>query len=542
MLRNILRDWLSSMSDERDLDAPLMAYLGADGYRAIHLTHGPGEIGKDIIAQKGDGGAAVQYAFQSKRGNIGTGEWRNPVREQMWEAVRMGISHPSFDPSLPRQGVLVLTGELVGKGQEQIDLFNDELERERRRRIDVWGRETLVAIFDSVDASTIYPANTGGYLGYGQFFSAYGVALDGRITPRQIERHSRRWLSQAYDGTKLLIPAIEAATLANACERAENLYAALHAHLALVRTTLDAAFDSDGATGDFFDAVAGEAIASSISAAERFAELVWDLRERAPEKKLVHVIAGSGAFITYPLLCTQLGEALALLCIAVDDQGLRSKATDRLKTLVTMEPGISKVFSDSQAVSVVAICRALVAVGQAELARTYLRAVAYEALNLYSNRLGMASIQDDEQAEVERLVGREFPEITPPQRHESFMITAVLDLCAFLDYAELYEDVVNDVHVHRMYPQYYRPLDTRGQFRLDGEDVVFSVNVEFKQTLEPDYAYGQHLIDEPRTFRLFGKFGSPAFLCLSLLLRDRYFPTTWIIPSAAIDVPVALPS
>jgi hypothetical protein len=91
------------MSDERDLDAPLMAYLGAAGYRDIHLTHGPSEIGKDIIAKVGTNAEAVQYALQTKRGNIGTGEWRDPVREQMWEAVRMGINHPGFDASLARK-------------------------------------------------------------------------------------------------------------------------------------------------------------------------------------------------------------------------------------------------------------------------------------------------------------------------------------------------------------------------------------------------------------------------------------------------------
>jgi hypothetical protein len=515
------------MSDERDLDAPLMAYLGAAGYRDIHLTHGPSEIGKDIIARMGDSAGAVQYALQTKRGNIGTGEWRDSVREQMWEAVRMGINHPGFDASLTRQGVLVLTGQLVGKGQEQIDLFNDELKREARRPIEVWNQEALVTLFDSVDSSTIYPADTGGFLGYGQFFSVYGVALNGRITPRQIERHSRRWLLESYDGKRLLIPAIEAAAIANACERAGNFYAAFHAHLALVRVGLDAVFASDDGTNEFFKAVAGEAITQAIMAAERFADHVWSLRELAPEKKLAHVTLGNGAFITYPLLCTQLGETLALVFMASTHEAVRASAIARLIKLVKVEPGISKVFSDSQTVSVVAICRALATAGESGLARSYLKTIAFEALNLYANRLGMASLEDDEQGEVERLVGIEFPEIRVPQRHESFMVTAILDLCAFLDDERLYEDVANDVQVHRMYPQYYRPLDTRGQFRYDGEDVTFSVNVEFESVLKPDYAYGQHLSDEPRTFRLLGVFGAGAFLCVSLLLRDRYFPTTW---------------
>jgi hypothetical protein len=528
MLRNIIREWLSTLQDERALDAPLMAYLGAAGYRDIHLTHGPSEIGKDIIAKKGETADAIQYAIQTKRGDIGTGEWRNPVREQMWEAVRMGINHPGFESGLPRQGVLVLTGQLIGKGQEQIDLFNDELRAEGRRPIDVWNREALISLFDSIDPSTIYPADTVGFLGYGQFFSIYGLALKGDLTPRQIEKHSRSWLMDVYDSKKLIIPAVEATTIANASAKAGNLYVALHAHFALVRVALDAFFASDNDLMDFFKAVANEAIMTAMLSAEEFATAVWTLREETQGKKLSQVVPGVSAFITYPLLCTQLGEALALTYMGSNDVAKQSSALSKLKTLIAMEPGVSKVFSDSQAVSVVAICRALESAGDIVLAQSYLRKVSFEALNLYANRLGMASIEDDEQGEVGRLLGTDFPDIRPPQRYESFMVTAILDLAAFLDDKNLYEDVVNDVAVNRMCPQYYRPLDSRGQFRYDGEDVVRSINVEFEPTLTPGFGFGQHHSDEPRSYRLQSAFGSTGFLILSLLLRDRYFPTTWM--------------
>lgn len=528
MLRNIIREWLATMGEERDLDAPLMAYLGAAGYRDIHLTHGPNEIGKDIIAKKNGDAGVVQYAIQTKRGDIGSTAWRDPLRGQMWEAVRLGLTHPAFDPNLERQGVLVLTGRLAGNAQQQIDLFNAEVEGEGRRRIEVWHNETLVEFFDSVDPSTIYPRDKSGYLGYGQFFLAYGLALDGRVTPRQVELHSRRWLLDTYDATKLLIPTIETATLATASERANNLYAAFQARLALVRVTLDAVFASSGSTRSFFLEVATESIAQAIAGAARFANHVWELKEIAHDKKLVHVVVGNATFITYPLLCTQMGETLALVYFGSADWAERNAAIARLRSLVTVEQGISKVFTDSQAVSVVMIIRALADSGEAALARRYLRAVAFEALNLYANRLGMASLEDDEQGEVDRLLGMEFSELRPPQRNESFMATAILDLCAHLGDGQLFEEVVNDIQLHRMHPRYYRPLDTRGQFRLDADDVVWSVHVEFTPTLQPGWAYGQHLVDEPQSFRLFEEFGPTAFMCVSLLLRDRYFPATWL--------------
>ena len=101
--------------------------------------------------------------------------------------------------------------------------------------------------------------------------------------------------------------------------------------------------------------------------------------------------------------------------------------------------------------------------------------------------------------------------------------------CAYLDETDLYEKVVNDLRFIRMTPIYFRPLDSSGQFRLDAEDVAYSVNVEFEPTLLPNYAYAPHLKDEPRTFKLVERFGVVAFMCLSLLLRDRYFPTLWRI-------------
>jgi len=529
MLTNIVRKWLATLSGERDLDAPLMAYLGAAGFTDVHLTHGPNEIGKDIIGKKVGPARTVQYTIQSKRGNIGTNEWRAPLREQMWEAVRLGISHPAFDPDLPRQGVLVLSGRLVGGAQEQIDLFNQELVNEGRLPIEVWHEEALVALFSSVDPSSVYPSDKAGYLGYGQFFSIYGVALDGRLTPRNIERHSRNWLSETYNATSLLIPAVEAATLANALERAGNLYGTYQARLALARVCLDAAFHSTGPDAGFFSSVATEAIADSIIAAERFSDRVWDLREGARERKLLHVVGGSSGFLSYPLLCTQVGETLALAYFGSTDETKRQSYFSRLTALVTIEPGMSNVFSDNQAVSVVMICRALAAGEEIPLAKRYLRATAYQMLNLYANRLGMASLIDDERSELDRLVGIEFPEIRPPQRHASFMATAIVDLCAYLDEYDLFEKVVNDLRFIRMTPIYFRPLDSSGQFRLDAEDVAYSVNVEFEPTLSPNYAYAPHLKDEARTFKLVEQFGVVAFMCLSLLLRDRYFPTLWRI-------------
>jgi hypothetical protein len=43
------------------------------------------------------------------------------------------------------------------------------------------------------------------------------------------------------------------------------------------------------------------------------------------------------------------------------------------------------------------------------------------------------------------------------------------------------------------------------------------------------FSYGAHLDGEPRTFTIAAKFGPGSLFAIALLLRDRYFPTTWIM-------------
>ncbi len=253
MLSHVVRDWLARVRKERDLDNALMAYLGATGFWDVHFTHGPGEIGKDFIGKKQVPAGPTQYALQSKAGNITTVDWRG-IREQMWEAVRVGLPHPSFDPALPRQGVLVLTGDLVGGAQLQVDEFNEQLKRDSLLPIEVWHNEELVRRFSTIDPATVYPANRRGYEGYGKFFALYGAALGSDATPRHIERHTRLWLADEYSRDRLVLPAVESSVIASAAESAKDHYAAFHARLGLVRMALEAAFLATGKLDqDFYD-------------------------------------------------------------------------------------------------------------------------------------------------------------------------------------------------------------------------------------------------------------------------------------------------
>jgi hypothetical protein len=53
--------------------------------------------------------------------------------------------------------------------------------------------------------------------------------------------------------------------------------------------------------------------------------------------------------------------------------------------------------------------------------------------------------------------------------------------------------------------------------------------VEYKDNLEDfaSYDFAEHMVHEPRSFRIGELAGPLSLISLMLLLRDRYFPTIW---------------
>jgi hypothetical protein len=110
LLDDVVGSFLDSVG-EREFDAPLMALLRSHGFTDIHFVHGQYEFGKDVIAKSEDG-APVQYVLQSKAGDLGLSQWTG-IRGQIDLLRTNELSHPSFDRTLPRRAVLVITGRLI---------------------------------------------------------------------------------------------------------------------------------------------------------------------------------------------------------------------------------------------------------------------------------------------------------------------------------------------------------------------------------------------------------------------------------------------
>jgi len=528
VLRIVVEQYLASISDEREFDAPLMSLLRARGFYDVRFTHGRNELGRDFIAKRHEGNVAVQYSLQLKSGNITVSNWRE-LSLQIFESLSTALPHPDFDSALPHRAVLVTTGTATLDAMRSIHAFNERLAQQGVNRVELWARAALLEQYLEVDPSTVYPPRSDGFRAYAEFFVAYGHAMTGEFNERALEKHSRYWARAASTTDDALATAmLEAYALAERSKDFGDLYLAMMAKLAAWRAVMVRVFESWDDVGFHADLME-RARAAVLAATHQYVDHVWSLRENAGGR-LVRAVNASGALFAYRVHAARLVEALALLCLLDADPQRRDTAAERLRKIVVTETGAAQPVSDRYAVSIVAAVRALVAMGQRDVAATYLRTVVTWVLGQYADRSGLASVEADEEEAIELFLAADFPELKRAKRTGSFLITALVDLAAFLDDQALYADVVSDVETHDVHPEYVILSDAVAQFFFEHDDLPRIVNVPFDReaTVADHRRNAPHLTDEPESFRIGERYGSGTLLAISLLLRDRYFPTTFL--------------
>lgn len=519
MLRQIVDDYFKSLPNERALDAPFMALLGALGYSNVFYTHGQHELGKDFIAQ-GDG-AQTQYCFQAKHSDLTGHLWQSTVQHQMTLAADSGLPHPGFNHSLPIKAILVLTGELRGNAQLGVDAFNRAREAQGRLPIDVWNRSRLVELALAVDPAILYSTDTSGYEGYGEFFRQYGAAIGAELTERGFEKHSRNWSTAFSPRQALFIATMEAHVVAERAARAGQRYEAFAAILAAFRALMVAWYRDPSA--EYFIELMKVTAESVCAYAVQYCEAIEALQGRA----LLSDTGGPAAIITLRLTCLRYAECTALLSYLSPMPEDRGKWASRLVGWLASEPSSHEPISDRFAVSIIAAARAAWDSGSHDVARQYVRDTAKWTFARYADGAGLGSVEDNESDATQRFL---YPR-SCGDRDSSLLATALIDLAAYFADSSLYDDIVNDIGACEMIPEYYRARETEGQFAVDASDVeVLVAGVKPRLPLTPfgEFKYAEHVESEERTLLLAETFGSSYPLALSLLLRDRWFPTTWI--------------
>jgi hypothetical protein len=139
---------------------------------------------------------------------------------------------------------------------------------------------------------------------------------------------------------------------------------------------------------------------------------------------------------------------------------------------------------------------------------------------------GIESNADDE---VTTLLGYPFEFITVPTTKTTFLASVLCDLSAYCGDKDLYEAVVNDTRACDLIPQYWQCADNLDLYSLEGRTIVTYPNIDYQANFSPfqDFQFADHVMTEARSFQVAEKLGATSLLFISMLLRDRYFPTLW---------------
>lgn len=204
MLANAIANYLDNLG-EREFDSPFMALLRAHGYYDIHFLHGSFEFGKDFIAKRNEEGIEFQYCFQTKAGDIALTDWHS-CRGQLDLLRTNALAHPSFNRMLPRKGVFVITGRLLGGAPLAAQDYAEHLRALSEIALYVWDRESLIERIAPKLEITL------GENAPGAILKLLGEIDLGRVDQLRIEQFSVSWCASPE---KLFEACILAALIAN---------------------------------------------------------------------------------------------------------------------------------------------------------------------------------------------------------------------------------------------------------------------------------------------------------------------------------------
>jgi hypothetical protein len=523
VLRALVERYLDNLTDERAFDSTLIALLAGRGFFDVHFSHGLYEFGKDFVAKFVEDGITYQYAIQSKVGDANLGDWRD-IRKQMLETVTSGIGGPSFNNALPRRSLLVLTGRLKGGAVADFNEFATFVAslRDDRALLPPWDREALIEMMLESGPERLF--NSAADAGtYGRFFRLYGDVVDGSVKVDDVEKHfETRLVSEGEVGDRVATVGIEAHLLADAARARNRPDISVQAMLSTIRAAayeIQYAESDDSLLSTLLATASADVAAAATATADRYlkaATLAGTLRD---------TLHGAGLFVTYPVVCSQLMDALVLRHFFALD----ASAPAELAKLVVSEPGCVRPISDRYGVSVVWSTLVLFTNGYAEEARRLLRECALWLIDRYwDGGAGLAPCDASEQEEIAQLLGAAFVGVRTSRPPGSVLACALMDLSRFLGDDDIYNGLRADIMAADIAPRYHQIRDTPGQFLYGAADVVRIPNVQFREhpTAFENFEHGNHLRDDAQP-RLAARLGLKIYVATSLLLRDRYFPKLW---------------
>ena len=518
MIDAIVASFVDSVS-EREFDAAFMALLRARGYYDIHFTHGSYEFGKDFIAKIVDQGTECQYVFQSKAGNFNLEKWASAAPQI--ELLRHSqLSHPNFDPVLPRKAVLVMTGRLSGGA---ITAAQDFCRQAASSDVPLttWDRETLIEY--------MVPAISAGLADRVEapLLSMVAAGTNHMATEAQIEQFSGRW---CMPGELPAACALESAIVATALNKSGRSDLASFAGLALVRA---ASWHTHGGTPTDTDWVDAASLGRRL-----FATYADSLFERLNSgdglspASLIRAHREPGALVTHSVRCSRIVELIGLLgLLGVEERTDRSSVDIArwLSTFIRSQAATATPISDRWAVSIIPATLLLLKHGLVEEASDYLRAVFVWIVRRHRDGCGLADATATAEVEIRQVIGLAVPQSTAIQRRdESYLAAVFLDLSAFVGLVQLYRFARDDFRRFRVLPSVIATADTQGQYLLDGAGVAKEINVPYADVPSLGWTSAAPHLPTAAAPRYLETSNRPwDHLAVSAVLRDRHFVCGW---------------
>lgn len=520
MIADVIGNYLDNI-EEREFDAPFMAVLRASGFRDIHFLHGAFEFGKDFIAKREEDGVLYQYAFQTKAGNLGLGEW-NKDRGQIDLLRTNSLAHPDFDRTMPRRAVFVTTGRLTGAAPLAAQEYSEHLKNLGELEFILWDRETLIGMMS--ESPEIGLAGTA----EGPLLAALGKIDAGDLPEKELEQFSRRWIAEIGTLENLWISAIEATVVASRLRRQERLDLACYAAMCLVRAAWPATHAEEPPNR------------ISVTVAELgrslFRHYASTLFERCGEEDLdplafIHAHEIPTAFVTYPVRCLRLVEILGLFGLLEQETGepIVSEVVGYLTRFFEQHPGAVHPISDRWAVSIIPPILLLAKIGERERIASILKGVARWIGDRYEkDSLGLAGPHATAGEEVDYLLGTPFEHIDLRRRSESYVSTVVLDMAALLEMGDVYKVARNDFLAVDAMSCVVETQDTPGQYMMNATDTRYEPNMQYKEDWLPGDGWKvapHHYRSQPSYYLArIGRHWDHLAVCS--VLRDRHFLPT----------------
>jgi Restriction endonuclease len=515
MLGDAIAGFLAAVT-EREFDEPLLALLRAAGFDDIHYLHGSYEFGKDVIAKGDRDGVRTQFVVQSKAGDLNLGGWTS-ITGQLDLLRNDNHAHPSFDATIPRQGLLVLTGRLAGGAALAAQGYAGRALQKGETPFEVWDRERLTELLvGSPDA--VLAGSVGGPL-----LGLLSAVADQSVTEDHIESFSRFWLRSGE------VPqprsAVEAAMVATQLAHSGRRDLAAMTALCLLRAVWASVHGADPAP-----ATAVEMAESADRLFRTYAEEIWADVHGLEDDSLAALNASGGYYSTYRVMSLRLLEILSLL--ALSEPRLRDEIGAWLSRFVAANSGSSQPLSDRWAVSLIPAVVVLARQSREEAAQ-YLAWVTTWICDHYENEgLGLAAADADPAAEIDYFFGRALEHITRPRRLRSYLATITLDLAAALELSSLYDDARNDFLASDVGLGVPLPRDDDAQYQVARADVPIDTSPKYTDQWRDgdDWRMASHHDEDLGRYYL-GRIGRVwDYVAICCVTRDRH----WVAAIRAI--------